>query len=248
MAANIIFNVSVVSLVRQLHDTLTLAMQTKTQLMNCLTNLHQQEDMSQLLAHEVEKNRVLEESLHILASENQSLQDMCRSSSFLTPGGGAQFISGPTYQSGRYTMTPADQYQDALTDLSLDSAHGFTLHEGFDKPHTEINTQITPMLDLTIRNSLFANSTFRNELPAPAPTVDFSIWAVLKNCIGKDLSRISMPVFLNEPLSMLQRVAESLEYSLFFRKVLECDDPLVRIQMVTGKLILGRLERYSKLR
>ena len=229
------------SLVRQLHDTLTLAMQTKTQLMNCLTNLHQQEEMSQLLAHEVEKNRVLEESLNILASENQSLHAMCRYSPVVIPGGGAEFISGPTYQSGRYTMTPADQYEDALSNLSLDSNNGFILDEEFDRSHPDITTEITPMLDLTLRKDLFNNSTFRSELPVPAPIIDFSVWAVLKNCIGKDLSRISMPVFLNEPLSMLQRVAESIEYSLFFRKVLECPDPLVRIQMIAGKLILGRL-------
>ena len=30
---------------------------------------------------------------------------------------------------------------------------------------------------------------------------------------GKDLSKISMPVTLNEPLSALQRLCEELEYS-----------------------------------
>lgn len=33
-----------------------------------------------------------------------------------------------------------------------------------------------------------------------------SLWAVLKNSIGKDLTRISFPVFFNEPTSMLQRM------------------------------------------
>lgn len=37
-----------------------------------------------------------------------------------------------------------------------------------------------------------------------------SLWAVLKNSIGKDLTKISFPVFFNEPTSMLQRmVSES---------------------------------------
>ena len=233
-------NACVVSLVRQLHDTLTLAMQTKTQLISCLSHLHQQEDMSQLLAHEVEKNRVLEESLNILASENQSLEAMCRSSPTLIPGGGAEFVIGPTYQSGRYTMTPVDQFEDALTNLSICSDHGFRMDPEFPPPRTETGAEIFPLLDLKLQNNLFTSPAFRSGMPAPAPIIDFSLWAILKNCIGKDLSRISMPVFLNEPLSMLQRVAESLEYSLFFRKVLECPDPLVRIQMIAGKLILGR--------
>lgn len=33
-----------------------------------------------------------------------------------------------------------------------------------------------------------------------------SLWSVLKNSIGKDLTKISFPVFFNEPTSMLQRM------------------------------------------
>ena len=35
----------------------------------------------------------------------------------------------------------------------------------------------------------------------------------MKNCIGKDLSRIPVPVNFSEPLSMLQRISEDLQYS-----------------------------------
>ncbi|KAI0770918.1 hypothetical protein BD413DRAFT_678945 [Trametes elegans] len=45
-----------------------------------------------------------------------------------------------------------------------------------------------------------------------------SLWAVLKNSIGKDLTKISFPVFFNEPTSMLQRMAEDMEFS-------ECSKP-----------------------
>jgi hypothetical protein len=31
--------------------------------------------------------------------------------------------------------------------------------------------------------------------------------------VGKDLSRVCLPVFFNEPLGALQKVAEELEYS-----------------------------------
>lgn len=36
-----------------------------------------------------------------------------------------------------------------------------------------------------------------------------SLWSVLKHSIGKDLTRISFPVFFNEPTSMLQRMVSS---------------------------------------
>ena len=35
----------------------------------------------------------------------------------------------------------------------------------------------------------------------------------MKNCIGKDLSKIPIPVNFSEPISMLQRITEELEYS-----------------------------------
>jgi hypothetical protein len=39
-----------------------------------------------------------------------------------------------------------------------------------------------------------------------------SVWKVLKDAVGKDLSRFCVPVYFNEPLSMVQKVAEIMEY------------------------------------
>lgn len=45
----------------------------------------------------------------------------------------------------------------------------------------------------------------RSVLPRPKPDVgDISLWSLLCKNIGKDLSKISMPVTLNEPLNVLQ--------------------------------------------
>ena len=40
-----------------------------------------------------------------------------------------------------------------------------------------------------------------------------SLWAIIRECVGKDLTRICLPVYFNEPLSALQKLAEDLEYS-----------------------------------
>lgn len=40
----------------------------------------------------------------------------------------------------------------------------------------------------------------------------------MKNCIGKELTKIPMPVHFNEPLSTLQRLAEDYEYSALLDK------------------------------
>ncbi|KAL5111722.1 Oxysterol-binding protein 2 [Taenia crassiceps] len=52
----------------------------------------------------------------------------------------------------------------------------------------------------------------RTSIP-PRPRISLNLWGVLKNCIGKELSRIPLPVNFNEPLSFLQRVTEDLTYS-----------------------------------
>lgn len=47
----------------------------------------------------------------------------------------------------------------------------------------------------------------------------------MKNCIGKDLSKIPMPVNFNEPISMLQRLVEDYEYADLLDRAAQCVDP-----------------------
>ena len=55
----------------------------------------------------------------------------------------------------------------------------------------------------------------RERLPLDQKSLrpEVSLWSILKNSIGKDLSKITLPVYFNEPTSMLQRMAEDMEYS-----------------------------------
>ena len=54
----------------------------------------------------------------------------------------------------------------------------------------------------------------RERLPTPKQREkSVSLWSIIKECVGKDLSRVCLPVFFNEPLSSLQRIAEEMEYS-----------------------------------
>lgn len=56
----------------------------------------------------------------------------------------------------------------------------------------------------------------------------------MKNCIGKDLSKIPMPVNFNEPLSMLQRLTEDYEYTELLDKAAECTDPCEQLAYVAA--------------
>ncbi|XP_041039754.1 oxysterol-binding protein-related protein 3 isoform X2 [Carcharodon carcharias] len=70
----------------------------------------------------------------------------------------------------------------------------------------------------------------RSCLPAPGPNnSNISLWNILRNNIGKDLSKVSMPVQLNEPVNTLQRLCEELEYSELLDKASQTDDPFERM-------------------
>jgi len=75
----------------------------------------------------------------------------------------------------------------------------------------------------------------RRKLPVPQTEIEgVNLWNLLCKNIGKDLSKISMPVTLNEPLSTLQRLAEELEYSDLVDKAVAADTALDRMMWVTA--------------
>ncbi|WFD36432.1 hypothetical protein MCUN1_003311 [Malassezia cuniculi] len=61
-----------------------------------------------------------------------------------------------------------------------------------------------------------------------------SLWSILKNNIGKDLTKISFPVSFNEPTSMLQRMAEDMEFSECLDAASQQSDSLRRIMYVAA--------------
>jgi len=95
-----------------------------------------------------------------------------------------------------------------------------------------------------------AKAHFRTALPVSMLSrQEFSVWAVLRQCIGKDLSRITMPVIFNEPLTFLQRVAEYMEYVYLLHTAASLDDPLLRMQYVCAFAIsatASNLDRVGK--
>ncbi|KAF3322416.1 Oxysterol-binding protein-related protein 2B [Carex littledalei] len=40
-----------------------------------------------------------------------------------------------------------------------------------------------------------------------------SMWSVIKDNVGKDLTRVCLPVYLNKPFSSLRKCFEDFEYS-----------------------------------
>jgi hypothetical protein len=62
----------------------------------------------------------------------------------------------------------------------------------------------------------------RKKLPDPVEKEKgVSLWSMIKDNIGKDLTKICLPVYFNEPLSSLQKCFEDLEYSYLLDRAYE---------------------------
>lgn len=83
----------------------------------------------------------------------------------------------------------------------------------------------------------------RNKLPEPKEKEKpISLWSIIKDNIGKDLSGVCLPVYFNEPLSSLQKCFEDLEYSFLVDHALEWGkqgNDLIRILNVAAFAVSG---------
>ncbi|OXB61716.1 hypothetical protein ASZ78_002717, partial [Callipepla squamata] len=115
---------------------------------------------------------------------------------------------------------------------------------------SEDNTSVAD-ISRQIVNGELTGGAFRNGrrtcLPAPSPdTSNINLWNILRNNIGKDLSKVSMPVELNEPLNTLQHLCEELEYSELLDKAAETDDPYERMVLIAAFAASGYASTYFR--
>ncbi|XP_031562541.1 oxysterol-binding protein 1-like isoform X2 [Actinia tenebrosa] len=59
-----------------------------------------------------------------------------------------------------------------------------------------------------------------------------SLIRFMKSAVGKDLTKVTMPVHFNEPLSFLQRLSEDLEYADILNRACVCKNSFVRLAHV----------------
>ncbi|KAK3618477.1 hypothetical protein LTR56_024610 [Elasticomyces elasticus] len=61
-----------------------------------------------------------------------------------------------------------------------------------------------------------------------------SLWGILKSMIGKDMTKMTLPVSFNEPTSLLYRVVEDMEYTDLLNVAAERTDSTERLVYVAG--------------
>lgn len=70
------------------------------------------------------------------------------------------------------------------------------------------------------------------------PKKKIDIIKLIKDLIGKDITKIAMPAYMNEPISMLQRLTEPLEYKDLLDKAANIDDGALRLAYAMGMLFM----------
>uniref|UniRef100_A0A8C4H063 Oxysterol-binding protein n=1 Tax=Dicentrarchus labrax TaxID=13489 RepID=A0A8C4H063_DICLA len=107
-----------------------------------------------------------------------------------------------------------------------------------------VSAKPLPSTDVPVAQN---QSVRRSCLPTPSPNNStISLWNILRNNIGKDLSKVTMPVQLNEPLNTLQRLCEELEYSELLDRAANTQDPFERMVYIATFVVSGYASSYYR--
>ncbi|PIA50155.1 hypothetical protein AQUCO_01300711v1 [Aquilegia coerulea] len=91
-----------------------------------------------------------------------------------------------------------------------DSHHVYTCTKAED----HVDTVERMHIESDLSNSRYPHVERRIKLPDPMEKEKgVSLWSMIKDNVGKDLTQVCLPVYFNEPISSLQKCAEDLEYS-----------------------------------
>ncbi|XP_071803901.1 oxysterol-binding protein-related protein 1-like isoform X1 [Asterias amurensis] len=249
----------------------TLADTSKTvcvSLSQCLAAMKQQDELRKLeLSQALEKSRILQDGLQALAQEHHNLEQLSKFSSH-----SGSLYDAKTEASNAENPCAEDlseraslDFADALSDT--DSFHSMTdgmqsslerLQVSDPTPESQRSDKKSKEEKMSEESKTIANGKTdivipgcaRTQLPAVMIRRDqFSLWTVLKQCIGKELSKITMPVVFNEPLSFLQRFCEYTEHCQLLYKAAMNEDPVERIKYVAAFVMAAgasNLDRLSK--
>ncbi|XP_075890357.1 oxysterol-binding protein 1 isoform X2 [Nelusetta ayraudi] len=191
----------------------------------------------------------LEETLEQLAKQHNHLERAFRGATVLPPSFSNPALGNKGTGSGKGDASDEDddnEFFDAMEDpaefitvpadpkyhKSGSNVSGFSSEVGMDDQSLDelslaSNPESPQPLDLEpVRQR-------RARIP-DKPNYYLNLWSIMKNCIGKELSKIPMPVNFNEPLSMLQRLSEDLEYYDLLDKAAKCQSSLEQMCYVAA--------------
>lgn len=119
-----------------------------------------------------------------------------------------------------------------------------------DEVSSEEDTSVRMSLrrDLEISEQISKTLGRRKVLAMPISESSISLFSFLRQNLGKDLTKVSIPVHFNEPLSVLQRLAEELEYCELLNKAASLELSIDRLLYVSIFAISGYASTVNRTR
>ncbi|KAL5714585.1 Oxysterol-binding protein-related protein 2A [Ranunculus cassubicifolius] len=167
--------------------------------------------------------------LKVLCEERSNLLDTLRQLELCQSGSSLQRGEGEKYST---TQSSDDIERQELEEISDDDkASYFDTREYFGDSPSKLSNFRYPHIER------------RKKLPDPIEKEKgVSLWSILKDNVGKDLTQVCLPVYFNEPISSLQKCFEDLEYSYLLDRAYEYGkkgNSLLRILNVAAFAISG---------
>uniref|UniRef100_A0AAY4DTH7 Oxysterol-binding protein n=1 Tax=Denticeps clupeoides TaxID=299321 RepID=A0AAY4DTH7_9TELE len=206
---------------------------------------------SQKLEQEVEKNKILSEALQTLATEHHELeQSVVKGSSPRSALSEDEF----------YDVVSDSESEPSLSGFETVASHSFDDEDTEERTELFLSTRSRPPTSMSREGHRGEEEeeesrqngvrNHRTTLPAPMfSRNDFSIWSILRKCIGMELSKITMPVIFNEPLSFLQRLTEYMEHTYLIHQANASTDSIERMKCVAAfavSAVASQWERTGK--
>ncbi|XP_029994749.1 oxysterol-binding protein-related protein 2b [Sphaeramia orbicularis] len=141
-------------------------------------------------------------------------------------------------------MSNEDEFYDAVTGLDSDESYEGVSEASFKDALVfdgsgQKNNGTVPQ-----ENGI---KKHRTSLPAPMFSRNtISIWSILKKCIGLELSKITMPIVFNEPLSFLQRITEYMEHTYLINRACSMSDSIERMQAVAAFAVSAVASQWDR--
>ncbi|XP_037530970.1 oxysterol-binding protein-related protein 1 [Nematolebias whitei] len=236
--------------VQKMQEICELSSETTSNLSICLSLFSRQEGVCSLkLEQEVEKNKILSEALQTLATEHHKLEQ--------------SFVQGSSPRSALSEDEFYDAVSESGSELSLSGFETVDSHSCEEEEEDEGSVMLSSPSSSPASSMLQedhhgngdetrpnGSAKHRTSLPAPMfSRNDFSIWSILRNCIGMELSKITMPVIFNEPLSFLQRLTEYMEHTYLIHQANSSSDSIERMKCVAAfavSAVASQWERTGK--
>uniref|UniRef100_A0A8C1NGG3 Oxysterol-binding protein n=1 Tax=Cyprinus carpio TaxID=7962 RepID=A0A8C1NGG3_CYPCA len=191
-----------------------------------------------ILQHEREQRTHLEETIEQLAKQHNSLERAWREA----PAHAVNTPNTPTTDTGVSERPRKEEASDEDEDTEYfdameDSPAFITVTATDPSQHRRSQSNLSGASgghsnDFSGKE-LQPHRKRRTQIPEK-PNYSLNLWSIMKNCIGKELSKIPMPVNFNEPLSMLQRLTEDLEYHELLDKAARCENSLEQMCLVAA--------------